>query len=140
MVAPESNRGLPRDLRGWLIQSLSSDDVGSVLAPDDPIRSWWTPEPTHPQIERLIELLVGARDHMTRLAPIQPARCNTGASRLPRRLEEELAGYLDRLAADSRRQVFRASFDAVLAYSHRDQELADPIAEVLREAGLQIFQ
>src|SRR5262249_30187737 len=140
MTAPQSNLGLPADLQGWLVQNLSLQDVDSLLALDDPVRSWWRPEPARSQIERLIELLVGAGDHLTLLALVQRARCGPGSAGLHRHLEGELGAYLDGLAAHSRTQVFRTSFDAVLAYSHRDQELANPLAELLRDAGLHIFQ
>ena len=140
MATPGLLAALPASLRGWLIQNLSPEDAESILAPGDPIRAWWTSGPGLPQTERLIELLVGARDHLTLLALVQLTRCRSDPSGLAPDLEHELAGYLNGLADHSRREVRGTPFDAVLAYSHRDAEPADLLGGLLREAGLRIFQ
>jgi hypothetical protein len=126
-------------LRTWLADNLSSADLEQIIPPNDPLRIWWVPEPEALNVGALIDVVLGARDHLTLLALIQYVRTKAGADAFPKTLDLELTSRLVTSANEVRSSSRGGDFHAFFSYSHGDMDRARILLSVFQQAGLRIF-
>lgn len=126
-------------VRRWLTAALDAEDARNVVPEGDPLCLWWTPVAGDPKISLLLDVILGAEDHLTLLALIQYARTKAGGPSLPFAEDVALTGYLVELAAARRNATPAVGFDAFVSYAHHDAGRARLIVSMLRAAGLTVF-
>jgi len=136
--APEPDDHI-ETLNAWLTRHLTSKDLEKMIPLDDPLRTWWNPEPTDLHLSRLLEVLAGSDDLLTLLALVQSGRAKPAAEPPPPSIDRWLAEQLTARSRRLREDVSEKRFDAFLSYSHRDRDRADILLSLLRGAGLRIF-
>lgn len=125
-------------LRTWLTNNLNSEDLDHIIPANDPLRVWML-QPEHLEVDALLEVIQGGRDHLTLLTLIQYARTRAAADSFPRNLELELTKRLLMVANEERANSRISDFHAFFSYSHRDMGRAMILLSVFRKAGLRVF-